>query len=219
MRTRREDMPAVIFDLDGTLADNRKLVWKSWNLILHALTGNPKTFSLEEVKSAMGLPMDEIVKRLFLPRFGEGQGRAYGEKAMLYEVDYIAEKGAHPIQGVLGMLRRLHGKYRLYIVSNCQKGYIEAFLSSTGTAPFFEGHVSWGESPRSKGENIALLMKKEGIVKALYVGDTSLDQESASFAGIPFVHASYGFGKVEGALYEASRPSEIPALVREVFGK
>lgn len=219
MRTRREDMPAVIFDLDGTLADNRKLVWKSWNAILHALTGNPRTFSLEEVKSAMGLPMDEIVKRLFLPRFGEGHGRAYGEKAMLYEVGYIAEKGAHPIRGVPGMLRRLHGKYRLYIVSNCQKGYIEAFLSSTGTAPFFEGHVSWGESPRPKGENILLLLKKEGIARALYVGDTSLDQEAASFAGIPFVHASYGFGKVEDALHKASRPSEIPSLVREVLGK
>lgn len=219
MKAARKDMPAVIFDLDGTLADNRKLVWKSWNAILHALTGNPRTFSLEEVKSAMGLPMDEIVKRLFLPRFGEGQGRAYGEKAMLYEVDYIAEKGAHPIRGVLGMLRRLHGKYRLYIVSNCQKGYIEAFLSSTGTAPFFEGHVSWGESPRPKGENILLLLKKEGIARALYVGDTSLDQEAASFAGIPFVHASYGFGKVEDALHKASRPSEIPSLVREVLGK
>lgn len=219
MRTRRECMPAVIFDLDGTLADNRKLVWKSWNALLYALTGNPRTFSLEEVRSAMGLPMDEIVRRLFLPRFGEGTGRAYGEKAMLYEVSYIAEKGAHPIRGATGMLRRLHGKYRLYIVSNCQKGYIEAFLSSTGTAPFFEGHVSWGESPRPKGENIALLMGQEGIERALYVGDTVLDQESASFAGIPFVHASYGFGKVEGALYVASRPSEIPALVREVLGK
>ena len=219
MKASRNELPAVIFDLDGTLADNRRLIWKSWNSLLHALTGEERSFTMEEVRSVLGLPMDEIVKRLFLPRFGEGQGRAYGEKAMLYEVDYIREKGAHPIRGVTGMLRRLRPRHRLYIVSNCQKGYIEAFLLSTGTAPFFEGHVSWGESPRPKAENIALLMEKEGIRKAVYVGDTRLDQEAALEAGIPFIHAAYGFGEAEGALWRAERPSLIPALVREILGK
>lgn len=209
---------AVIFDLDGTLVDNRKAIQKSWNAILQALTGNPRTFNLASVESSMGLPMDEIIARLFISRFGE-PGRVFGEKALSYEVTYIQEGGANPVRGVGGMLKKLSGKYPLYIVSNCQQGYIEACLSSTGFAPYFQGHVSWGESPRTKAENIRLLVEREGLDEAIYVGDTELDMESAKLAEIPFIHAAYGFGKIDGVEMEAKHPSEIPHLVKEIWEK
>ncbi len=216
MAKTKNEKAAIIFDLDGTLVDNRKAIQKSWNAVMNALTGKSHTFSLADVESSMGLPMDEIVAHLFISRFGE-PGRIFGEKALAYEVNYIKTTGANPVRGVGGLLKKLSSKYPLYIVSNCQKGYIDACLSSTGFSPFIKGHVSWGESPRTKAENIVLLCQQEGLTRAIYVGDTSLDFESASLAGLPFIHAAYGFGEVKGAMYKAAKPMDIASLVKEIF--
>ena len=48
-----------------------------------------------------------------------------------------------------------------------------------------------------KGQNISLLMERNGIKSAVYVGDTEGDEKAARFAGIPFIWASYGFGKAK----------------------
>ncbi len=59
-----------------------------------------------------------------------------------------------------------------------------------------------GRTGKSKGENIKLLMDRNGLCAgasdcngaAVYVGDTLGDETAANFAGIPFIHAAYGFG-------------------------
>ena len=54
-----------------------------------------------------------------------------------------------------------------------------------------------GRTGRGKGENIRLLMDRNGIEAAAYVGDTQGDERSAREAGIPFIHAAYGFGTAQ----------------------
>ena len=49
----------------------------------------------------------------------------------------------------------------------------------------------------SKGESIKILMDKNDIKDAAYVGDIQGDCDSARYAGIKFIHAAYGFGKVD----------------------
>ena len=50
---------------------------------------------------------------------------------------------------------------------------------------------------RHKGYNIKLIMKRNTIDQAFYVGDTEGDEEASRFAGISFIYASYGFGKAK----------------------
>lgn len=52
----------------------------------------------------------------------------------------------------------------------------------------------FGDTGKSKGENIRLIMERNRIDDAVYVGDTQGDYEAAVFAGIPFIFAKYGFG-------------------------
>ena len=40
-------------------------------------------------------------------------------------------------------------------------------------------------------------MERNNIKTAVYVGDTISDKEASDYVKIPFVYASYGFGKVE----------------------
>ena len=48
-----------------------------------------------------------------------------------------------------------------------------------------------------KEKNIKELIKKNKIAKAIYVGDTKKDCESANMNGLHFIWAEYGFGKCD----------------------
>ena len=47
---------------------------------------------------------------------------------------------------------------------------------------------------QDKHVTIRTLMDRFGLSKAVYIGDTQKDLNETRLAGIPFVHAAYGFG-------------------------
>ena len=49
-----------------------------------------------------------------------------------------------------------------------------------------------------KAENIRLIMERNQVTEAVYVGDTQGDADACRRAGIPMIYVSYGFGDVEG---------------------
>ena len=53
------------------------------------------------------------------------------------------------------------------------------------------------ENNNSKEKNIKELIKRNKIAKAIYVGDTKKDCESANMNGLHFIWAEYGFGKCD----------------------
>ena len=56
-----------------------------------------------------------------------------------------------------------------------------------------------GRTGKQKWENIRLVVERNHLQRPVYVGDTAMDQEAAQKAGVPFLHAAYGFGDVTGA--------------------
>ena len=94
-------------------------------------------------------------------------------------------------------IQKLSKKYPLFIVSNCQAGYIEAFLENTGLQKYFADHLCPDDTGRLKADNIKIIMEQNGIEEAVYVGDTQGDADACKEAGVPMVYAAYGFGKVE----------------------
>ena len=98
--------------------------------------------------------------------------------------------------GVVETLEELAKNHRLFIVSNCEKGYPEICMEKLGITHLFSGHLCFGDTRTCKGETIKKLMKDYGITSACYVGDTQGDADAAALAGIPFVYCTYGFGQV-----------------------
>jgi phosphoglycolate phosphatase len=146
--------------------------------------------------SLMGKTMPEIGAVLF-PDMTEEARMSIVDDFGDEEVKYLSEHGAVLYDGVEETLSSLERDYDLYIVSNCQDGYVPAFLNAHNMEHHFKDIEMSGRTGMDKGEHIKLLMEGNDIKKAVYVGDTEGDENAARYAGIPFIWASYGFGKAK----------------------
>ena len=108
-------------------------------------------------------------------------------------------------------------KYHLYIVSNCQSGYIEAFLDYYKLHDLIEDTECYGNNEKSKGENIALLYRRNALDDAVYVGDIQGDYDASMDAGVKFIHAAYGFGTIEDKVPEIRKFCELENVADQVL--
>ena len=185
----------ILFDLDGTLWDSAEGVAASWNQILEK-RNRPERATVEWVHSIMGKTMDVIAKEFFPREQPEDAVRMMAE-CLENENDYLRQHGGILFAGLEETLARLKAQgYFLAIVSNCQEGYIEAFLAHHRLEQYFEDTENFGRTGHGKGYNIGLVVRRNGLTRALYLGDTQGDMDAALEAGIPFLHAAYGFGAV-----------------------
>ena len=130
-----------------------------------------------------------------------------------HENGYLRSHGGVLCPDLEETLCRLSENYGLYIVSNCQKGYIEAFLDYYGFWKYFRDIECYGNNLLDKGSNIALLAERNGLRKAWYIGDIQGDYDSAMKAGVGFIHAAYGFGTIRETVPELKRFSDLPELL------
>lgn len=189
----RSMKPALIFDLDGTLWDASVPITESWNIVGRKHFGPDYSLSVDKVRGLMGKTMHEIALALTPANAAPEAVQPFVDECFYYERVYLETHPGEPFPEEFESLKRLTQDFDLFIVSNCQTGYIETFLN---IAPknLFLGHRCWSDTRKEKQFTIRLLMEDYGIEKAIYVGDTEKDESAAHLAGIPFIHAAYGFG-------------------------
>ena len=205
----------LIFDMDGTLWDSSDQVAAAWTEKLRELGYGDIVITPEAMTRVMGLTMDKLADILFekMPREERMPALdACGE----YENEYLRKHGAALYPELEATLKRLKEKYPLYIVSNCQSGYIEAFLEHYGFGRYFEDIECYGNNLKNKGDNIALIAQRNGLEKAYYIGDIQGDYDSATQAGADFIHAAYGFGTINADVPRLERFSDLPELLEKL---
>ena len=208
--------PMLLFDLDGTLWDSAANVAEAWNIIFSREDPSLPKLTSDDIHGVMGLTIREIQNRLH-PSLPEARRTPVFDECSRYEVEYLREHGGDPYPGLRSVMEQLiTDGYTLGIVSNCQCGYIDAFLSSVGVGDLFSDYEEWEHTGLVKGENIRLVMKRNGFESAVYIGDTRKDQEAAILAGVPFIHAAYGFGQVSDADAVIHSLSELPEVIRHL---
>ena len=193
----------ILFDLDGTLWDSSQQVAESWNIVFreYGETLAPGAvlteLSVDDIRSIMGKTMDEIAMAI-MPDMDPEKRAVLFKKCETFEVTYIESHGGILYPGVRETLEQLKAEgHALAVVSNCQEGYVRAFIRSMKMERYFCDYEEWGRTLRPKGENIRLVMERNHCLKGIYVGDTQKDNDAADAAGIPFIWASYGFGTAD----------------------
>jgi phosphoglycolate phosphatase len=189
------NIDSIIFDLDGTLWDSTDAVLKAWNEVLKDKKEIIRPVTREMLQSIMGLQVKEIGVKLF-PYMNEEQQKEIMELCLEKEKELLLIEGGVLYPKLELLLETLSKKYSLFIVSNCECGYIETFLEHHKLGKYFKDIECAGNTGLVKGKNIKRIMDRNNIKQAVYVGDTQGDCDAAKLANIPFVFASYGFGKV-----------------------
>ena len=206
----------LLFDLDGTLWDSVDAICLSWNRALERLAPRyAGRITRPRLIGCMGMLLPDIVRKL-LPEADLKQ-LAPAMEAMLEEENaYVAAHGGILYPQVPETLEILARDCPLVIVSNCQDGYIEAFFQAHGLGKFFKDFENPGRTGRPKGDNIALVVQRNGLKHPLYIGDTQGDYNAATQAGVPFLHAAYGFGHVDHEVPRVEAFEDIPEAVERL---
>lgn len=205
-------MNAIIFDLDGTLWDATDCACTVLNQVAARYDQNHREITKAQIDPLMGKPMDEFGRILF-PGFSEAMQQRIIEEFGREEADYLKEHGAVLYDGLEETLKKLQGNYRLFIVSNCQDGYIQAFLQAHKLEAYFEDIEMFGRTGLPKSGSIRVLMERNHIQSAVYVGDTAGDEEASRTAGIPFIYAAYGLGQAAAPDGVIAKIADLPEVL------
>ena len=202
----------VIFDVDGTLWDSTDVVKDAWNrAFIESGFPDPK-ITADRLKGLFGLPMADIIRDIFPEGTAEEIERLtpviYG-----YEDRYLLESGGKLYPGIIDTIAALSERVPVFIVSNCQSGYIELFMKKTGCKEYITDHLCPGDTGLYKAENIIKIAKDNGIRYPVYVGDTVMDRDACDKAGCVFIYARYGFGEVKGCEHIIDSPKELTELI------
>jgi len=188
---------AIIFDIDGTLWNACGATAIGWSAGLASL-GIDKKVSYREIERVAGNTIEVAVDILFSGL--RAQHPELTETLAKYEADEIQTRGGifypHSIRGI----KELAKNYKIFLVSNCPEWYLRAFLERSGLRQILTDFDCHGLSGMPKDEMLARLSFRHCLENPVYIGDTAMDKEAASLAGMGFIQVSYGFGLVEDRL-------------------
>ncbi|MET3980806.1 phosphoglycolate phosphatase [Mucilaginibacter sp. UYP25] len=197
MDSLKNTYDSIIFDLDGTLWDSTDTITGAWQTALNqAPYMANEVMTRERVCSITGMTYDKIFEKLF-PFLSNEQREEVKQLCSVSELEILHKQGGTLYPRLADTLTYLGEKYKLYIVSNCQSGYIELFLDLHQMHPYFLAHQCYGTKGNPKADNIRDIVNDHNLKNPVYVGDTIGDYEAATKADVPFIFASYGFGEVE----------------------
>lgn len=195
-----EERDSIIFDLDGTLWDASETVVRAFNDSIVEI-GFDINLNALDIRKFSGMKMDDIFAQHFnfIPK---EKLQNFEDIYSTREKKYLSESGGRLFPKVRETLEKLSKTHRLFIVSNCLSGYIESFLDYYDLNPYFEDFECFGNRGLPKDENIRLIVTRNDLQNPVYVGDTIWDKESSEKAGVDFIYATYGFGKIDNAEFQ-----------------
>lgn len=198
---------ALMFDLDGTLWDAASASARAWS---HVAQERGLSLSITEdvIRAVSGLPFEQCVRPIFGDLADDPKLHAELDLAERAEIE---GRGGAFYEGMSDFLTAWSKRWSIFVISNCQPWYLQAYLRHANLGPVIREARCLGLPENTKAANIRGLIERHGFSSALYVGDTHWDQRAAGDAGADFIWAKYGFGKAEGDVLAVGSLRELDA--------
>ncbi len=192
---------SIILDVDGTIWNTTGIVADAWNQAFDQFFPQVPHVTAEILKGQFGKPMDVIADNLFT-NLSKSEKDLLMTKCCEYEQKALLENTKNiTYDRVVETIKKLSSIIPVFIVSNCQSGYIEVVMEKNGIKDYIKDFECFGNTGLLKDENINLIVKRNNLKAPAYVGDTQGDYEACKKAGVPFIWAAYGFGHPEDENY------------------
>lgn len=178
-----EDIEALIFDCDGTLADTMPLHFIAWQ---NVMTNYGFEFDEDLFYSLGGQPTDRIVANLASEQnIDVDVMKVTNEKESAF-LDLIGE--VEPVQPVVEIAHQFHGKLPMGVGSGGQREVVKTILKSLSIESLFDCVVGSEDTELHKPEpdvflEVAARLKIEPS-KCLVYEDADLGVEAAHRAGM-----------------------------------
>ena len=188
----------AIFDLDGTILDTLDDLTDSVNYALEQ-HGYP-TRTKEEIRTFVGDGLLMLVRRAIAPETDENVIQTVLATQKAYYKDHCADK-TKPYEGILELLAELKkAGLKLAVVSN-KADYAVQILCEQYFSGIFHMAVGEKEAVRKKPapDSVYAVLDELQVEKerAVYIGDSEVDIETAKNAGLDAVLVTWGFRDTE----------------------
>lgn len=190
---------SLILDVDGTIWNTTPIVAQAWNNAIDQNFPQVPHVTAQILQGQFGKTMNVIADNLFTGLTADEKSVLMKECCRCEQIALHANKKNITYAGVVESIEKIAAKIPVFIVSNCQKGYIEVVIEKNGIQKWIKDFECYGNNGKNKDENIRLIIERNNLKAPVYVGDTQGDFDACKKAGVPFIWAAYGFGKDVGS--------------------
>lgn len=184
----------AIFDLDGTLLDTLADLRQGLNYALATQGFAPRT--LPEVRAFVGNGIRKLIERAVPAGTGEAQIDAVFEAFHPYYAVHCVDF-TKPYPGILNLLRKLQADGVVSAVVSNKPDYAVKTLSEQYFPGLLATSAGAKDGVRKKPcpDSVFAVVQQLGAeaLRAVYIGDSEVDIETARNAGLPCISVSWGF--------------------------
>lgn len=214
-------IPAVLFDLDGTLIDTPAGITMVYNEVL---AEDGRTAPETVIRATIGRPLDAAFSVLLgLPADAAEVARGVARFRELFRDTVVPNARELVFPGIPAVLARLRGAgHPLAIVTSKVETSAREILASAGMVDEFDVIVCHGMARRGKPDPDLALLAAERLGRSpegcVVVGDSVDDVRMAVGAGMRVIGVGYGVAKPDqlwaaGADTVAGSPSELSTIL------
>lgn len=204
------NISTLLFDLDGTLLDSFAAHYKAYEIMFPQFGIEVSREQFFEIYSPDWLHTYRMV----------GLPEAQWQEADRIWLEAVRQIECEPFPETKATLTALADRYPLGLITSGSKSRVQRELAYTNLGDFFPVIITGDDVDRPKPDPQGIQMALSGMGKpcdgAVYIGDTVVDYETATAAGLPFIGIN---GRFQSFPSDADFPridclSELPLLLK-----
>lgn len=188
----KEQLAAVIWDMDGTLVDTAELHYQAWRELTRHMN---KPFSRADFAATFGWRNQEIIPKVFGSQYTAKEIQELGDrKEELYREK--ARQGVDLLPGARALLAGLReAGVKQAIGSSAPRANLDLILEITASAPFFQAVVSMEDTRKGKPDPEVFLCAADKLhvppQRCLVIEDAPVGVQAARAGGMRCIAVTF----------------------------